>query len=39
MNEIADLKAETLKVVGEGEAQIAEVMASRRKYELLNAQC
>lgn len=39
MLEIADLKAQTLKVTGEGEAQIAEVMASRRKYEQLYAQC
>jgi hypothetical protein len=39
MLEVADQKAETLKVIGEGESEIAEVMASRRKFELLNSQC
>lgn len=36
MLEIADLKAETISVIGNGEAQIANVMAARRKYEHLN---
>jgi len=35
MLEIADLKADTINTIGNGEAQIAAVMASRRKYEYL----
>ena len=35
MLEIADLKADTINTVGNGEAQISAVMASRRKYEYL----
>jgi len=37
MLEIADIKAQTTSIVGEGEAKIATVMQSRRKYEHLNA--
>ena len=36
MLEIADLKAETIGIIGQGEQQIAKVMQSRRKYEYLN---
>lgn len=36
MLEIADLKADTINTIGNGEAQIAQVMASRRKFEYLN---
>ena len=39
MLEVADLKAETLKVIGEGEVEIADVIASRRKFEFLQSQC
>ena len=35
MLEIADLKADTINSVGNGESQISLVMASRRKYEYL----
>ena len=35
MLEIANLKADTINTVGNGEAQISAVMASRRKYEYL----
>ena len=37
MLEVADLKAQTLQVIGEGEKQIADVMNARRKYEVLNS--
>jgi hypothetical protein len=37
MAEIAQLKADTVDVIGQGEGQIAKVMAARRKYEHLNA--
>lgn len=37
MLEIADIKAQTTAIVGEGESKIANVMQSRRKYEHLNA--
>lgn len=36
MLEVADLKSETIQVIGQGEAQISKVMESRRKYEYLN---
>lgn len=36
MLEIADVKAETINVIGQGEAQVSTVMQSRRKYEHLN---
>ena len=36
MFEIADLKSETIAVIGKGEAQISNVMESRRKYEYLD---
>ena len=36
MLEIADLKADTINTIGNGEAQIADVMQSRRKYEYMN---
>jgi|TARA_B110000285_G_C15072654_1_gene588871 hypothetical protein len=36
MLEVADLKAETINVIGQGEKNIAKVMASRRKYEYLD---
>ena len=36
MLEVADLKAETINVIGQGEAQISKVMESRRKYEYLD---
>lgn len=36
MLEIADLKAQTIDIIGKGEGQIAKVMQSRRKYEYLN---
>jgi len=36
MLEIADIKAQTIDVIGKGEGQIAKVMQSRRKYEYLN---
>lgn len=35
MLEIANLKADTINTVGNGEAQVSTVMASRRKYEYL----
>jgi len=35
MLEIADLKADTINTVGNGESQVSAVMASRRKYEYL----
>ena len=35
MLEVADLKSETINVIGQGEKQISKVMASRRKYEYL----
>ena len=37
MLEIADLKAQTIDIIGKGEGQIAKVMQSRRKYEYLNS--
>jgi hypothetical protein len=36
MLEIADVKADTINVIGSGEAQVSTVMQSRRKYEHLN---
>lgn len=36
MLEVADLKAETINVIGQGEKSISKVMASRRKYEYLD---
>jgi len=36
MREIADVKAQIIQTVGEGEKSIATVMQSRRKYEHLN---
>jgi len=36
MLEISEIKAQTTEVIGAGEAQIAKVMASKRKYEHLN---
>ena len=36
MQEIAEVKAQTTEIIGAGEAQIAKVMASKRKYEHLN---
>lgn len=35
MLDVADLKAQTTGITGEGEAAISKVMASRRKYEHL----
>ena len=35
MLEIADLKADTINTIGNGEAQISAVMQSRRKFEYL----
>lgn len=36
MLEVADIKAETINVIGDGESKISNVMQSRRKYEHLN---
>lgn len=36
MLEIADLKAQTIGIIGKGEQSVAKVMQSRRKYEYLN---
>ena len=36
MLEIANMKAETISIIGEGESKISSVMQSRRKYEHLN---
>ena len=36
MLEVADLKADTINTIGNGEAAISNVMQSRRKYEHLN---
>jgi len=36
MREIADIKAEIISTIGEGEKSISQVMQSRRKYEHLN---
>jgi len=36
MLEIADLKADTINTIGQGESNISQVMQSRRKYEHLN---
>jgi len=36
MLEIADVKADTINIIGDGESKIATVMQSRRKYEPLN---
>jgi len=36
MLSIADIKADTINIIGEGEAKISNVMQSRRKYEHLN---
>ena len=36
MREIADIKAQIISTVGEGEKTISTVMQSRRKYEHLN---
>lgn len=35
--EIAEVKAQTIQTVGEGESAIGKVMESRRKYEYLNS--
>lgn len=35
MLEIADLKADTINTIGNGESQVAQVMQSRRKFEYL----
>ena len=35
MNEIANLKADTINTIGKGEQDVAAVMASRRKFEYL----
>ena len=35
MLDVADLNAKTTEITGKGEANIAKVMASRRKYEHL----
>lgn len=35
MLEIADLKADTINTIGNGEAQVSTVMQSRRKFEYL----
>lgn len=35
MLDVANLKADTINTIGNGEAQISAVMASRRKYEYL----
>jgi len=36
MLEIAEVKAQTIEVIGTGEAQIAKVMNFKRKYEHLD---
>ena len=36
-NKISEMKAEMLEVIGKGEAQVANVMQSRRKYDYLNS--
>lgn len=36
MLEVADLKADTINITGQGEKNIGKVMASRRKYEYLD---
>ena len=36
MLEIADIKAQTINTIGDGESKISSVMQSRRKYEHLN---
>ena len=36
MLEVAEKKAETIQIIGQGEAQISDVMKSRRHYEYLN---
>ena len=36
MLQIADIKAETIGVIGDGESKVSTVMQSRRKYEHLN---
>lgn len=36
MLEVADLKSETINVIGQGEKEIGQVMQSRRKYEYLD---
>jgi hypothetical protein len=36
MLEVADLKSETIQVIGQGEAKISNVMESRRRFEYLN---
>lgn len=36
MLSVADIKADTINVIGDGEAKISNVMQSRRKYEHLN---
>ena len=36
MLEVADLKADTINTIGQGESQISQVMQSRRKFEHLN---
>ena len=36
MLEVADMKADTINTIGNGEAAISNVMQSRRKYEHLN---
>ena len=37
MLEVADIKAQTITTVGDGESAIGKVMAQRRKYEHLNS--
>lgn len=37
MLEVSQIKAQTIETVGQGEQQISKVIASRRKYEHLNA--
>jgi len=36
MLDIADIKADTINIIGNGEASISTVMQSRRKFEYLN---
>lgn len=37
MTEVADMKAETIEVIGSGENASSKVMTSRRKFEYQNA--
>jgi len=36
-NEVSEMRAEQTSIQGKGESQVAQVMASRRKYEYLNS--